>query len=485
MTRSNIQILLSLGFLLALSACSSLSRGLGATSTVNLKDTVTPISSANAPNPCTESADSLDAIRANALATYVDKNYNTNKRNNISNELFNHEAIKSIGTLFIGAKDAADHYKDCSVTGKNYEGNSLSVGNFLNLIDFIKNIKGAGERIEYYELSYFKGDFVDRFGSNIKPPESIEKNQDQEFANFFTVFFEAVIDQVEEDYFVSKTPKDTQDVVKVPYYVSVDASDRTKVDYFLSGKSIGEPLKSFMSAPDCSTDDLAVEPDGKRPVFIFYAKKEYYRLNFTDSDGKCRSNTSLGPLFVNEILFTPTKTAEKAAQAAANKDAADAAAKAAKSSKKTSKAGGLADTPSDTAGTLPSPAYNPAGMTQGKVDAILYLSRRASTLSGGEAGAVLGAFGGVHIGLPFILGKVSIGDNKTVRDIVQAVFAESAERLTLGFSESVLMKVSADDFFTALEQFDDPKSTKSSEKVTAGATRSDNKVNASVGAPNG
>lgn len=68
------------------------------------------------------------------------------------------------------------------------------------------------------------------------------------------------------------------------------------------------------------------------------------------------------------------------------------------------------------------------GMTKLKAEALIYVSGKASTWASGQAGLVLGALGGANFGLPIVLGKISIGDNKTLQIIVQTALAFTARR---------------------------------------------------------
>lgn len=86
-----------------------------------------------------------------------------------------------------------------------------------------------------------------------------------------------------------------------------------------------------------------------------------------------------------------------------------------------------------------------------------FISRGAPARLPEEASAVLGFFGGANLGLPVVLGKVSIGDNQTLRDVVQAVLADTAERTTLAVAQSLLLQIDLGDkstFFTVLDALD-------------------------------
>jgi hypothetical protein len=81
------------------------------------------------------------------------------------------------------------------------------------------------------------------------------------------------------------------------------------------------------------------------------------------------------------------------------------------------------------------------GMTKLKIDALVYLSGKASTWAAGETGFVLGAFGGVSGGPVFVLGKLSIGDNKTLQTVAQSILANAAKRATLEGLKDVLLNI--------------------------------------------
>jgi hypothetical protein len=105
------------------------------------------------------------------------------------------------------------------------------------------------------------------------------------------------------------------------------------------------------------------------------------------------------------------------------------------------------------------------GMNQTKANVLLYLARRAGTLTGAEAGALLGAIGGADIGPVIVLGKVSIGDNQTLKSIVQTFLTETAERVTLAAARERLLRTPIADnsvFATALDAIDQKTPTSSS-----------------------
>lgn len=78
------------------------------------------------------------------------------------------------------------------------------------------------------------------------------------------------------------------------------------------------------------------------------------------------------------------------------------------------------------------------GMTELKAEALNYLSGKAATWAAGESGVILGSFGGANLGLPVALGKISIGDSKSLLTIVQTVLSSTAKRATFEATIPVL-----------------------------------------------
>jgi hypothetical protein len=81
------------------------------------------------------------------------------------------------------------------------------------------------------------------------------------------------------------------------------------------------------------------------------------------------------------------------------------------------------------------------GMTELKMDALLFLSNRAGTLAAGQSGLLLGSFGGTSIGLPIVMGKLSVGDNQTLQAMFKAVVAYIAKRGAYEASWHLLLRV--------------------------------------------
>jgi hypothetical protein len=81
------------------------------------------------------------------------------------------------------------------------------------------------------------------------------------------------------------------------------------------------------------------------------------------------------------------------------------------------------------------------GMTELKTEAIAYLSGKAATWASGQTGLILGAFGGVNGGPVVVLGKLSIGDNKTLQTIAQTVLSGAAKRATFETVKDVVLHI--------------------------------------------
>jgi len=81
------------------------------------------------------------------------------------------------------------------------------------------------------------------------------------------------------------------------------------------------------------------------------------------------------------------------------------------------------------------------GMTKLKAEALIYLTGKASYWAAGMSGFALGAIGGVNVGLPVFMGKVSIGDNQIAQEVTKAVFAFLATRITYEMALPLLMHI--------------------------------------------
>jgi len=93
----------------------------------------------------------------------------------------------------------------------------------------------------------------------------------------------------------------------------------------------------------------------------------------------------------------------------------------------------------------PSPQYvalvsgppGSCGMTQAKMDTLTYLAKTFSTAASGEVSITVKSFGGVEVPLG-IFGKLNVGDNKTLTDLIQLLVSESVNRLTVAIAASIL-----------------------------------------------
>jgi hypothetical protein len=91
--------------------------------------------------------------------------------------------------------------------------------------------------------------------------------------------------------------------------------------------------------------------------------------------------------------------------------------------------------------TLETLATDGCGMTKLKADTLTYLAGKASTWAAGETGFVMGNLGGINAGPVFVLGKFSIGDNKTLQTVAQTILAEAAKRATMEAVKDVLLEI--------------------------------------------
>ncbi len=88
-------------------------------------------------------------------------------------------------------------------------------------------------------------------------------------------------------------------------------------------------------------------------------------------------------------------------------------------------------------------ALQPSGcaMTPLKMKVLAYLAGKASVWASGEAGLIMGTAGGINAGPAIVLGKLSIGDNKLLEDLVQTVMSYAAQRATFEAAGAILLKI--------------------------------------------
>jgi hypothetical protein len=80
------------------------------------------------------------------------------------------------------------------------------------------------------------------------------------------------------------------------------------------------------------------------------------------------------------------------------------------------------------------------GMNVPKANTVLYLSTAFTKAAEAESNLTIKSVGGVEIGLG-VLGKVSIGDNSTLTNLVQALVSEIVGRLTVALAVPVLSAI--------------------------------------------
>jgi hypothetical protein len=373
----------------ALPGCSTTTSTTGSVFySVNPKDVV-PTVTANGGNSAVqaEASSSGGCEKSNmaagtlAAASLETGGVETMKLEGISNPVLKQPAVRSAANLYVTSK-----------TPSATQPGDISYSDFIDLPGLLNGMKKAGDRTAFYELQYFKGHFIDHFGNSITPSQVTEKNQDQEIQNLLTVLLDSVFDDIEEYQFQKRGQP-------VPYWSSTDATTATSSDYYLSGKSMGSlPTLPITPGGPTATADFAslqnlslVTPSSKIqvPTFIAYAYYRYYMKQYPNGQITAPQDNTYSLRVTNSKM----------------------------------EVGG-----------------NGCGMNQTKANVLLYLSRRAGALTGGEAGALLGAIGGADIGPVIVLGKVSIGDNQTLKSIVQAFLTETAERATLASAREHLLR---------------------------------------------
>jgi hypothetical protein len=207
----------------------------------------------------------------------------------------------------------------------------LYASDFQNLHKKLVSLSGATHpsRVLSYESSYFKGQFVDRFGINLPKPTLSLTISDQDMGGVLTAFLEALADEL-----FSTTP------------VWIDDNSTTPV--------LGE-------------DNTIYYPGGNtnKPTFLTFPGAPA-TVKLVDSG---------------------------------------------------------------------------CGMTKLKMDALTYLSGKAATWAAGQTGFILGSFGGVNGGPVIVLGKLSIGDNKTLETVAQTILSNAAKRATFEGVKDLLLNI--------------------------------------------
>lgn len=90
-------------------------------------------------------------------------------------------------------------------------------------------------------------------------------------------------------------------------------------------------------------------------------------------------------------------------------------------------------------GTLSS-GLTGCGMNVPKANFVRYLANAFSDAAGADTSLTIKTAGGIDIGFG-ILGKVSIGDNKTLTDLVQMAVTEVVSRLTVAFAVPIVSAI--------------------------------------------
>jgi hypothetical protein len=102
------------------------------------------------------------------------------------------------------------------------------------------------------------------------------------------------------------------------------------------------------------------------------------------------------------------------------------------------------------------------GITALKAKAVQYVASTAGTKASSIGGLVGGSFGGLHFGFG-ILGKVSVGDNKTLSTLVKSVLGKAFERVGEETSYRILYWIrydETDDLTKLLQKYLDAKNGK-------------------------
>ncbi|MFL9866145.1 hypothetical protein PQR67_18360 [Paraburkholderia fungorum] len=329
-------------------------------------------------------------------------------------------------------KTKPDKLTTSSLTGKS---------DFKEFLDALASPNGTGQqRVVEYESYYYNGNFVDRFGTKLQKPTLSLTVSDQEMSGALTAFLEAIADEL-----FSTTP------VWVGTTYSFKNNKATPVDAATMAAGLQDAIAS--SAP--------------AGITIGSVSGTSFTLTSTKAGTGFIGAAVLGQEGENETIVDTVTTK--------NDDGSSGNKKAAQVDTITLGLPGTGLTPfkhEDTVfetvsgntyypgGTANEPSFAVyaasnhvagggqallvpygCGMTRLKADALGYLSGKAATWAAGESGLILGSAGGANIGLPIVLGKLSIGDNKTLQTLVQTILSVAARRAVFEAAIPVLWKI--------------------------------------------
>jgi hypothetical protein len=318
----------------------------------------------------------------------------------------------------------------------------IGKNDFEKLFDSLISPNGQNQdRIVQYESYYFNGTFVDRFGTKLTKPSLSLTVSDQEIGGALTAFLEALAD----------------DIFATPVWA-------TSTQYTYTNKS-----GAAVSAAAMAAGLQVVVAQGNPPgITVGPVNGSGFRLTAKIAGTGFASAAELGVHTGSGTIADIVTTANDDTTGGSSQpvaqidtitlgtDVNDPTPFEADDSVteylfgNTYYPGGTTNEPSVATFAAnqnpPVVALAPlsstgCGMTKVKADALNYLSGKAATWASGESGLLLGAFGGASAGPVFVLGKFSVGDNKTLETIVQTVLSFAAKRATFEATIPVLWTI--------------------------------------------
>ena len=258
---------------------------------------------------------------------------------------------------------------------ENMRSTMLSAPLTLNNVSTMNSLQAQPDfykAVILYFNSYYKGEYMDRFGNQVAKPKLSQNISDDEIAGAVTVFADLLVD------YTLRTPV-WQDQNCAKSDIQKDNKNgpvcKTNTDYlhYYPGNFSTRP--TVLDAPP---DDPAAAPPSPSPI-------------------------RPGLVSAATVLLTPDESLQ-------------------------------------------------CGITPLKAEAIQYLSSLSANQAGLVAGSVGGSFGGLHFGFG-ILGKWSIGDNKTLQTIVDTALSRVFERSAEEVSYRVLNNIGYDKSINDLATF--------------------------------
>lgn len=256
------------------------------------------------------------------------------------------------------------------------------------------------ERAQAYYSAYAAGKFVDYFGTKYAKPSLSKTVTDGELANLVGVFLEIAFDAS----------------AKTPVWTQMDSSQRGDIEKGSTTVRLSTDVstRSWKKGMSISADDGAI-PSGATIAGIANDGRSI-TLSVAATKSAAGAGLLVTPTALAQATYWPGDSTNEPTVLAIARPKREAAAM-----------------------SLDSKSVG-CGMTVLKAKAINTVAQEFSGAASSSAGAAIGTIGGVGFSVG-IFGKVSIGDNKAVTSLIQAVVSELVKRLTVETMYPVLQSV--------------------------------------------